>query len=358
MSGFPLIRALALALAIFASGAAVALPVPPDNTVYGNVGTTLYVITPSTGAAVSVGTLAFTTNGFGRDPITGRVYYAETVLPGRVAYWDPTTATNTILPTALGFVTNRMGFRADGQMFSMNPGTNNIYVIDRNTGNPTIVATVSGPALNGGGDMAFAPNGDLYIVTSSTIFRVLANPIAVPPVGAVPALSTTSGATGTTGSPTGLTFIDNGIALGSPTTGVVDLGLNGGFTNARGANAYSDLGAMPKFADIAISVTPSSPSFARTGSASYAVSVSNNGPQSASGNFTVSFTLPAGVTLVSGGPFGSGWACVGGPAVTCSNTTASLVVGASLPTLSVPVTTSVAAGTNSLSTTFTVADTT
>ena len=245
----------------------------------------------------------------------------------------------------------------------MNPSTNNIYVIDRNTGNPTIVATVNGPPLNGGGDMAFAPNGDLYIVTASTIFRVLANPIAVPAIGAIPALATTSGATGTTGSPTGLTFIDNGVALGSPGTGIVDLGLNGGFTNARGGNSYSDLGSMPKFADIAISVTPSSPNFPRAGSASYAVTVSNNGPQSASGNFTVTFTLPTGVTLVGLGPFGTGWSCVGGPvvggqAVTCTNTTASLVVGASLPTLSVPVTTSVAGGTNSLSTTFTVTDTT
>ena len=151
---------------------AAGLPVPPDNTVYGNVSTNLFTITPSSGAAVSVGTLAFATNGIGRDPITGRVYYAEAALPGRVAYWDPTTATNTILPTALGFATNRLGFRADGQMFSMNPGTNNIYVIDRSTGNPIIVATVQGPPLNGGGDMAFAPNGDLYIVTASTTFRV------------------------------------------------------------------------------------------------------------------------------------------------------------------------------------------
>lgn len=341
-----------------AAGNAWALPVPPDNTVYGNVGTNLFVITPSSGAAVSVGTLAFGTNGIGRDPVTGRVYYAEAALPGRVAYWDPTTATNTILPTALGFVTNRLGFRADGKMFSMNPGTNNIYVIDRSSGNPTIVATVQGVPLNGGGDMAFAPNGDLYIVTSSTIFRVLQNPIFVPPAGAVPAIATTSAATGTIGSSTGITFIGNGVALGSPTTGIVDLGLAGGFTNARGANSYSDLGAMPKFADISISATPSSPNFARTGSASYAVSVVNNGPQSASGNFTVTFTLPAGLTLVGGGPFGTGWSCTGGPTLTCTNTTSSLVVGAGLPTLNVPVTTSVAAGTNSVATTFTVADTT
>ena len=354
-------RRVALALLVLLSasaGGALALPVPPDNTVYANVGTTLYAVTPSTGAAAVVGSLSFATAGIARDPITGRVYYADSTAAGLVAYWDPTTATNTTLPNALGFSTNRLGFRGDGVMFSMNPGTNNIYAIDKNTGYQTIVATVSGPPLNGGGDLAFAPNGDFYIVTSSTIFRVLANPIQVPPSGAVPALGTTSAAAGSTGTPTGLTFIDNGVALGTPSAGIVDLGLNGGAFNPRGANAYSDLGAMPKFADIEISVTPSSSNFARTGSASYAVNVVNNGPQSASGNFTVAFTLPAGLTLVGGGPFGTGWSCAGGPAVTCTNTTSSLVAGSSLPTLSVPVTTSVAAGTNSVATTFTVADTT
>ena len=351
-------RVLAGLLGLACALPAVALPSPPDNTVYGNVGTTLYTITPSTGAAVSVGTLSFATAGIARDPITGRVYYADSSATGLIAYFDPTTGTNTTLPTALGFATNRLGFRADGVMFSMNPSTNNIYVIDRNTGNPTIVATVQGVPLNGGGDMAFTPNDDLYIVTSSTIFRTLMNPILVPPAGAVPPMATTSAATGTTGSPTGLTFINNGVALGTPSTGIVDLGLTGGFTNARGANGYSDLGASPKFADLAISVSPSSSNFPRSGSASYAVAVLNNGPQSGSGNFTVTFTLPTGLTLVGAGPFGSGWACSGGPAVTCTNTTASLVAGASLPGLSVPVTTSVAGGTNSLSTSFSVAGTT
>jgi mucin-19 len=352
------LRAFVAAVSLFAVGGVHALPTPPDNTVYANVGTSLYTVNPVSGAAVVVGTLSFSTSGFGRDPITGRVYYAEAALPGRVAYWDPTTGLNTILPTALGFTTNRMGFRADGAMFSMNPGTNNIYVIDKTSGNPTIVATVTGVALNGGGDMAFTPSGDLYIVTASTLYKVAGNPIAVPAVGAIPALSTTAYATGTTGSPTGLSFIDNSVALGTPTTGIVDLNITGGFTNARGANSYSDIGTMPKFADLVISATPSTTNFPRTGSASYSVNVVNNGPQSGSGNFTVTFTLPAGETLVGGGPFGSGWTCVAGPPVVCTNTTTSLVVGASLPTLTVPVTTSVSAGTNSLSTTFVVAGTT
>jgi uncharacterized repeat protein (TIGR01451 family) len=353
-----LVASAALCSSLLLAGVSQAAPAPPDNTIYANVGTVMYSVNPSTGAAVVVGNLSFSTSGFGRDPISGRVYYAEAALPGRVAYWDPTTGLNTILPTALGFATNRMGFRADGAMFSMNPGTNNIYVIDRVSGNPTIVATVNGPGLNGGGDMAFTPSGDLYIVTNSTIYKVSGNPIAVPAVGAIPALTTIAYATGTVGSPTGLAFIDNSVALGTPTTGIADMSVTGGYTNARGANSYSDIGTMPKFADLVISVTPSTTNFPRTGSASYAVGVINNGPQSGSGPFTVTFTLPAGETLVGAGPFGTGWSCVVGPPVVCTNTTTSLVVGASLPTLLVPVTTSVAAATNSLSTTFVVAGTT
>ncbi len=350
-------RFAAGALVLLGSGAALALPAPPDNTIYGNVSTTLYTIVPTTGVATSVGTIAFATTGFARDPITGRIYYAESNATGRIGYWDPTTGTNTILPAALGFSTNRMGFRADGQMFSMNPGTNNIYVIDRETGNPTIVATVTGIPLSGGGDMAFAPNGDLYIVTGTNLYRVLQNPIAVPAIGAIPALATASIASGSATSLTGLTFINNGVALGTPTTGIVDLGINGGASNARGANGYSDLGSLPKFADIVISATPSSSNFPRNGSASYSIHVSNSGPQSASGNFTVSFTLPSGLTLVGAGPFGTGWSCAGTPVI-CTNTTPSLVVGASLPALTVPVTTAVGAGVNLVSTTFTAASTT
>ena len=355
--------ALVFTLGIGLADPAQALPSPPDNTVYGNSGTTLYTINTTTGAATSVGTLAFSTAGIGRDPVTGRVYYAENALPGRVAYFDPTTATNTILPTSLGFTTNRMGFRADGQMFSMNPGTNNIYVVDKTTGNPTIVATVQNVPLNGGGDMAFAPNGDLYIVTSTSLFRLLMNPIAVPPPGGVPSIATTVTSTtpGNTSNITGLLFISNTRLLGTPggTNAIVDINFTtGGNTNPLGTVVMSDLGGSTKFADLVISVAPSSASFPRTGSASYAVNVVNNGPESASGAFTVSFTLPAGVTLVGAGPFGSGWSCAGSAPTVCTNTTSSLVVGASLPTLSVPVTTAISAGTNSVSTTFTVASTT
>ena len=51
-----------------------ALPAPPDDTVYGNSGVTLYTINTSTGAATGAGTLSFTTNGIARDPVSGRVY--------------------------------------------------------------------------------------------------------------------------------------------------------------------------------------------------------------------------------------------------------------------------------------------
>src|SRR5439155_8173447 len=52
--------------------------------------------------------------------------------------------------------------------------------------------------------------------------------------------------------------------------------------------------------------------------ATYSLSVKNNGPQSASGTITVSDTLPAGLTYVSG--TGTGWSCsAAGSMVTCTN---------------------------------------
>ena len=358
-------RALLAALALLALGlgtAAQALPAPPDDTVYGNASTALYTINTSTGVATSVGTLSFATNGIARDPVTGRVYYAEATATGRVAYFDPTTGTNTILGTALGFSTNRLAFRADGLMFSMNPSTNNIYVIDKNSGNPIIVATVQSVPLNGGGDMAFAPNGDLYIVTGTQLFRMLQNPIQVPPSGAVPSIPVTTVNTtpGNANSITGLLFVSNTRLLGSPgaTNAIVDLALSGGNSNGLGSVILSDLGGHTKFADLVLSASASSSSIARSGVASYNITVANNGPQSASGNFSVKFTLPAGLSLVGAGPFGNGWSCISGTPVVCTNATASLVAGASLPLLGVPVSTAISAGVNSISAIFTVNSTT
>ena len=98
-----LVRVAALLCGLFVYAGAHAA----DNTIYAVAGTAIYTLNPATGAVVSTGTLPFATNAAGRDPVTGRVYYLEAASPFRVAYFDPITATSTILPGQLGFSTNR-----------------------------------------------------------------------------------------------------------------------------------------------------------------------------------------------------------------------------------------------------------
>jgi uncharacterized repeat protein (TIGR01451 family) len=74
---------------------------------------------------------------------------------------------------------------------------------------------------------------------------------------------------------------------------------------------------------------------------SFTITVTNNGPSAAAGPITVTDTLPAGLTFVSG--TGTGWICGAvGQDVTCTNATA-VASGASLPALTLTVLTGGAA---------------
>lgn len=344
---------------VLCTGFAEAAPAPPDNIIYGEAGTTLYTINLTTGATTSVGTLSYTSNGIARDPVSGRIYYVDpNASPGKPAYWDPTTGSNTTLSASLGFGTNRLTFRSDGVLFTMNPATNNIYTIDLVTGAPTLVASVIGPPLNGGGDMAFSPSGQLFIVTGTDLFAVQGN-ISVPPVGPAPALSTITIATGAASAVTGLVFGSDSLLYGSSGINLIRINPAGGSTVVGSTVAgLSDLGATTRFADISITKTASSLMFPRSGTStsSYTLKVANSGPQSASGPFTVTDTLPSGLAYTSG--TGSNWSCNAvAQVVTCTNNTASLVNGASLPDVTIIV--SVAAGApNSVSNTATASSTT
>ena len=315
-----------------------------DNTIYASAGTTIYALNPATGAVTSTGTLSFATNAIGRDPNTGRVYYVETAAPFRIAYFDPITTNNTILPGQLGFTSNRATFDSNGTFWVMDPANGNLFTINTTTGAPTFFGTVSGVPNGLGGDIAFSPSGQLYVVANTTLY-------------AVTGLSATGIATGVPAAIPGLAFINGGSLVGASGTDLYTLGLNGGSTliGATGVT-ISDLGAYPKFADMAITKTAGSTIFTRGTNATYTLAVRNNGPQSASGPFTVTDTLPAGLTFVSG--TGAGWTCsAAGQNVTCTNNTASLTNGASLANIILTV--AVGAGApNSVTNSATIASTT
>jgi uncharacterized repeat protein (TIGR01451 family) len=88
-------------------------------------------------------------------------------------------------------------------------------------------------------------------------------------------------------------------------------------------------------ADLGISKTHSG-NFTAGANGTFSIGVHNFGPEIAVGQTTVTDTLPTGMSFVSGS--GSGWSCsAAGQAVTCTSSTATLAVGADLPSLDLTV---------------------
>src|SRR4051812_288110 len=84
---------------------------------------------------------------------------------------------------------------------------------------------------------------------------------------------------------------------------------------ARAAPADATHTLAPK-SDVQITAGASA-GFTTGSNATYTLTLNNNGPQAATGPFTVTNTLPAGLTYVSG--TGTGWACsAAGQVVTCT----------------------------------------
>lgn len=106
------------------------------------------------------------------------------------------------------------------------------------------------------------------------------------------------------------------------------------------AGATHILALRPIQADPTITMGRSSPTGGNLivgSTASYLLTIGNNGPQSVSAaNIAVTDTLPAGLTYTS--VSGTGWACsAAGQVVTCTYSGSTLVKGATLPVLSLNV---------------------
>jgi hypothetical protein len=125
-----------------------------------------------------VGDIAFGTQAIEQDPETGYVYYFEwTNSSDEFAYWDPATATNTIVRTydpPPGFYPKRLAFSPGGTLYGMDHD-DRIGTINKHTGDITLLGHVTGLEtgdLKGTGDMAFAPDGTLYVVTYQSLYTV------------------------------------------------------------------------------------------------------------------------------------------------------------------------------------------
>jgi hypothetical protein len=130
------------------------------------------------GTSAVVGQLLFGTQAMDQDPATGLVYYYELGKTGDdFATWDPVTGTSRVVrhyARAPRFYAKRMAFAPDGRLWLMDE-SDRLYRIDKVNGNLTALGKVSGlvtGSLGGTGDMAFAPDGTLYLVTYRNLYTV------------------------------------------------------------------------------------------------------------------------------------------------------------------------------------------
>jgi hypothetical protein len=112
------------------------------------------------------------------DPATGLAYYFEWNTNGyRFARWDPVTRTNTTIRTyspAPGFFATQMAFAPDGTLYMIDSSAR-LRTIDKVTGALTDRGAISG-MTNGPygqvGDLAIAPNGTAYVATYGNLYSL------------------------------------------------------------------------------------------------------------------------------------------------------------------------------------------
>jgi uncharacterized repeat protein (TIGR01451 family) len=307
------------AMTIWLCGFGVTKALAADNTLYSitNIAPfNVYTVNTSTGVATSVGNLSFASAAIARQPSTGLIYYYAYNATGgvyQVATWNPATGTNTTLSATVAVYLPRLAFRSDGVLYGMDLN-NVLYTLNTATGAiASTVGTVTGGGLGTGfgGDMGFSPTGTLYLAADTNLYTISGT------------TATLVGATGVATAIAGLAFATNGLLYASETTAgssrIYTLSTTTGLGTLIGSSGavLTDLGNLPAFADLAMTKTATS-GFQVTKNATYNLSVKNNGPQSASGPITITDTLRAGLSYVSG--IGAGWACgAAGSVVTCTN---------------------------------------
>ncbi|MCR9276681.1 MAG: Ig-like domain-containing protein [Pseudomonadaceae bacterium] len=109
---------------------------------------------------------------------TGEVWYTEMLNSwDQMGAWDPNTGMNSIAHTydpRIGRFAKRLAMAPDGDFYMMDAG-DRLYRIDSDTAEDTLLGNVNGlqrGSLGGTGDMAFADDGTLYVVTYRNLYTV------------------------------------------------------------------------------------------------------------------------------------------------------------------------------------------
>jgi hypothetical protein len=133
----------------------------------------------SANTSQTVGDLLFDTQAVDRHPLTGRIYYVEWADAGdRLAYWDPADGSNTLVTTYDPVPwdrAKRAAFGLDGFLYLMDT-QDTLFRIDASSGDWEDLGQVQGiqqgSIYQGTGDMAFAPDGRLYLVTQDDLYEI------------------------------------------------------------------------------------------------------------------------------------------------------------------------------------------
>ncbi len=126
-----------------------------------------------------VGDLLFDTQAIDQHPLNGRLYYVEWADTGdRLAYWNPMDGSNTLVKTynpAPWGRAKRAAFGLDGLLYLMD-SEDTLFRIDATTGDwedlGQIQGIQTGSIYQGTGDIAFTPDGRLYLVTQKDLYEI------------------------------------------------------------------------------------------------------------------------------------------------------------------------------------------
>jgi hypothetical protein len=91
----------------------------------------------------------------------------------RLAFWDPATNSNTILPVGTTIQpSEKLTFGPDGKLYAVSKDNEKeIYTINTTTGEWTLFANFD-EKLDDKGDLAFGPDGTLYNVSDKNLYKV------------------------------------------------------------------------------------------------------------------------------------------------------------------------------------------
>ncbi len=229
---------------------------------------------------------------------------------------DPTPGNNISSATTSVTATADLAIAKSGPA-SVVAGSGVSYTLSVTNNGPSDAANLTVTDTLPAGVTFVSASGTGWICTNSGSVTVSCTRLALAAGAAAPGITVVVTA------PAQATSLSNSASVGSTTADPVP-----------GNNSDSALTTVTASADLAV-VKSGPPTVTASGSVTYALVVTNNGPSDAA-SLTVTDTLPTGVAFASAS--GTGWTCTNSGNVSVACTRPALATGTTAPTISVTVT--------------------